>query len=238
MAFDLRRDPDKLLLLLVISDVVFVVLHTLHTYSGFFVGSWFSIGRERGFAESFQYLKEGWIVLMLLFLTLKQRILLYPAWCSLFAYVLADDFFGIHEQLGERLASHLGVLPMFGLRAVDFGELGVTAFAAVSLLGLIGVAHYRGDRDTRSFSRSLLALLVALGFFGVLGDMVHAMVMKHPIWDFVLEIIEDGGEMVVMSVIVWAVFHRWRSRWGADAERREDRVTVMGRPQSDARTRL
>jgi hypothetical protein len=101
MAFDLRRDPDKLLLLLVISDAAFVVLHALHTYSRFFVGGWFLIGRERGFAESFQYLKEGWIVLMLLFLTLKHPNLLYPAWCLLFAYVLADDFFGIHERLGE-----------------------------------------------------------------------------------------------------------------------------------------
>jgi hypothetical protein len=143
----------------------------------------------------------------------------------LFAYVLADDFFGIHERLGEGLAGHLGVLPMFGLRAVDFGELGVTAFAVVSLLGLIGVAHYRGDRDARSFSRSLLALLLALGFFGVLGDMVHAMVMKHPAWDFVLETIEDGGEMVAMSLIVWVVFHRWRSRWGAEEEQREDRTS-------------
>lgn len=211
IAFDLRRDPDKLLLLLICSDAVFVILHAFHTYSGFFTDPQFSITKDRGFAETFQYLKEGWIVLILFFLTFQQPNLLYPSWSLLFAYLLVDDLFLVHERLGERVAAHLGLLPMWGLRTQDFGELGVTAFFAATFLVVISLAYYRSDSDTRSFSRSLLAMLVALVFFGVLVDMVHVMV-KHRSWQFVLEITEDGGEMVVMSVIVWAVFHRWRSK--------------------------
>lgn len=211
IAFDLRRDPDKLLLLLISSDAVFLILHAFHRYSGFFTDPQFSIMKDRGFAETFQYLKEGWIVLMLFFLTFKQPNLLYPSWSLLFSYLLVDDLFLVHERLGERVAAHLELPPMWGLRARDFGELGVSAFFAATFLALIGLAYYRSDSDTRSFSRSLLAMLVALAFFGVLVDMVHVMV-KQRSWQFALEIIEDGGEMVVMSVIVWAVFHRWRSR--------------------------
>jgi surface polysaccharide O-acyltransferase-like enzyme len=94
---------------------------------------------------------------------------------------------------------------MFGLRAVDFGELAVTAFFASILFGVIGVAYYRSDHDARSFSRSMLLLLVALAVFGVVFDMVHVMI-KGPAWEFALEIVEDGGEMVVMSVIMRFVF--------------------------------
>jgi hypothetical protein len=31
--------------------------------------------------------------------------------------------------------------------------------------------------------------------------------------------------MVAISMIVWVVFHRWRSRWGAEEEQREDRTS-------------
>jgi hypothetical protein len=64
--FDFRynRESDKLLLLLISTDLLFVLLHIMHTHSPFFNHRYWNIAIDRGFAESFQYVKEFWIVLM------------------------------------------------------------------------------------------------------------------------------------------------------------------------------
>jgi hypothetical protein len=204
---------DTLLLKLFVgTDIVFMGLHVLHMYSGFFTDPQFSLTKERGFAETFQYLKEGWIATLLICLTRRTPNLLYPSWSLLFGYLLIDDLFEVHERLGTRIVSHFDLPPMFALRPQDFGELAVTASAAILFSALIGAGHYRGDTAARSFSRSLLGLLVLLVFFGVVFDMIHVMI-EHAVWTLALDIVEEGGEMVVMSVIVWFVsrsFHGHR----------------------------
>ncbi|MGH7412622.1 MAG: hypothetical protein ACREKJ_00275 [Candidatus Rokuibacteriota bacterium] len=209
-AVDLDRASDKLLLLCISTDFAFIVLHALHTYSGYFNDPQFSITRERGFGETFQYLKEGWIALMLLVLAVRASDVLYAGWSLLFGYLLIDDVFQLHERLGKTVSDRSGFLPMFQLRAQDFGELAVTAFFASILFVVIGVAHHRSDHEARAFSRSMLVLLVALAVFGVVFDMVQVM-FKNPTWDFAVGIIDDGGEMVVMSVIVRFVFQTWHA---------------------------
>lgn len=208
MAFDLDRDSDKLLLLCIITDVTLIVLHVLHAHSGFFTNPQFLITKDGGFGETFQYVKEGWLALMLLFLFVIAAEVVYAGWSLLFAYLLIDDLFQVHERLGWEISGYAGFLPRFGLRGDDFGELIVTAFFASILFGVIGLACYRSDQDARTFSRSMLLLLVALAIFGVVFDMVH-MMMKGPFWEFGLGVVEDGGEMVVMSVIVRFVFQAW-----------------------------
>lgn len=196
---------QTLLMLFVGTDIAFMALHLLHTYSGFFTDPQFSLTKERGFAETFQYLKEAWIATLLIRFTFRTPNLLYASWSLLFGYLLIDDLFEVHERLGARIAGHFGLPPMFALRPQDFGELAVTASAAVLFSVLIGVGHYRADPATRSFSRSLLGLLVLLVCFGVVVDMIHVMI-AHPVWTLALDIVEEGGEMIVMTVILWFVF--------------------------------
>jgi hypothetical protein len=200
------RDRDTFLLALFLgTDVVFMTLHVLHTSSGFFTDRQFSLAHERGFAETFQYLKEGWISVILLSFSLKTPNLLYLAWAGLFGYLLVDDLFQIHERLGFELGNHFGLPVMFSLRPQDLGELAVSGSAAAFFSVLIGVGHYRANPSARSISRSVLVLVLTLAFFGVVVDTIHAMV-SHPIGQLVLDIAEDGGEMLVMSVILWFVF--------------------------------
>ena len=45
-------------------------------------------------------------------------------------------------------------------------------------------------------------MVFILAFFGIFIDMVH---VAMPIGKLVFSIIEDGGEMIIMSVIVWRV---------------------------------
>ena len=169
----------------------------------------YSIQLERGFGETFQYLKEGWIALILVILAVRAGNGLYTCLVAVFAFLLVDDLFAAHSRAGEILGQALQLAPVLGLRARDMGELIVIGVAVVVLAIPIAVEFVRGDAQARSFWRSMVVLLVALAAFGVLFDAVHITLLSHPSWEAVLGTIEDGGEMIVMSLIFRLVFRAW-----------------------------
>ena len=58
----------------------------------------------------------------------------------------------------------------------------------------------------KKVTKDLLVLLLMIAFFGVFVDTVHSMVDLEWNLSFILVIIEDGGEMVAISLVVWYVF--------------------------------
>lgn len=73
----------------------------------------------------------------------------------------------------------------------------------VALLAILIPTHLRSNAEARSRSRRLLMLLIALAFFAVVVDMVHILASG---WTArILAVVEDGGELVVLSVIACAV---------------------------------
>lgn len=209
---DLGRDADKLLLLLLGTDAVLILLHVLHVYSGYFADLSYSIGIERGFGETFQYIKEGWIVLMLVILAVRMRGPLYACWAALFGLLLADDLFIVRERIGMGIGLELDLGPLFGLRPQDIGELIVIGVFAALLVVPVISAQLLAGADARAFGRSMVLLVVAFVAFGGVFDMIHASVLSHPSWASVLGTVEEGGEMMVMSLIVRFVFQTWHAR--------------------------
>lgn len=203
MVFDLEK--NKLLALLLLTDLVFILLHILYSYTGLLPSSLYSLARDRGYAEFFQYAKELWIAILLLVLALKQRQELYFSFSVLFFYFLFDDAFEFHERLGELLADWLSLQPAFGLRAVDFGELLIYTLFGLLFLVAFALSFYLSDHKARSIGTALLGLVLFLAIFGVFMDMIE-IVVSQPAAAGVLRIIEDGGEMLVMSLITWFVY--------------------------------
>jgi len=80
--------------------------------------------------------------------------------------------------------------------------------AALFLTSLI-LFYVRGSGAFKQVTRHLLLLLLTLAFFGIFVDMLHSAVkMAKMAWKvrYLLGVVEDGGEMVVMSFIAWYVF--------------------------------
>ncbi|MCF6252358.1 MAG: hypothetical protein L3J75_13985 [Methylococcaceae bacterium] len=202
IVFGLKKKSVRLLALLFLIDCIFVLLHgiyKLHLISN----PLFSIERELGYAEVFQYIKELSIMLLLLKLARNRKQIIFFAWSLLFLYFLLDDSFQIHENLGSFLAHYLEFQPMFYLRAQDFGELSVSMFFGVLLFSFIGGGYLFSDSKAKQVSKYLFILVMYLAFFGVFVDMLHiAIPWGKSIWG----LIEDAGEMVVMSIIVWYVY--------------------------------
>jgi len=219
------------LALLVATDALFIALHILNVV--FSLGPLWStrlqIDSERGMAETFQYVKTFWIAALLLSFAVRRRHSVFAAWAALFGYVLADDSLMLHERIGRRLAAVLEPSSAVGIPAQAAGEVVVLAIAGCALLGAITIGHRRADSSARQQSWALGQMLVALIIFGVGVDVVHAMVPGGSWFEKTLSVIEDGGEMVVISFIAAYAFSGFPGRPSAQtraSDRLDDRLDI------------
>lgn len=215
---NLGQKPIKLLIIFLATDVFFILLHiTYKTARWFDLGTTirndqFSIYYDLTLAESFQYVKEYWIILLFAWLIIRKRQHQHLGWALLFVYLLFDDMFSVHEGLATTALEKLGVLPfhvLFGeLRYQDFGELGVSVFFGVIFFSIIAVSYFRGDRDIRTTFHYLMGGLLIIVFFGVVNDSLNRVFAEdtNKILYEITRLIEDGGEMIGMSLMCWYVF--------------------------------
>ena len=196
----------RFFLLLFAADVLFVFLHFL-LLADSINHEILSLETDRGLAELYQYAKISAIVVLLLSVRMKTGWIGYSVWALLFLYLLVDDAFSVHEVLGEHIAISLSFAPALGLRDVDFGELVASGAVFVLFLAVLGWFYSSGSDDFKIASKRLFLFLLALAFFGVFVDMLHVALMRVD-WRvaFLLVVVEDGGELLVMSIIAWYVF--------------------------------
>ncbi|MFK5985624.1 MAG: hypothetical protein QM479_09375 [Pseudomonadota bacterium] len=191
----------NLLMLLLLTDAVFLCLH-FFLQNGLLVYDSFSLTKDAGFAEIIQYLKEFWIIALLMLMALKKKVLVYFFWSLLFIFILIDDSISLHELIGLEFTQYFDLSSSFGLRGRDSGELIIYAILAITLLPVLA-SYWFATKEDKLFSIILMVFLGFLGFFGIFLDILSN-VLAHGF----LSILEDFGEMVVMSFIFWFVYNR------------------------------
>lgn len=199
-----------LLLLLFGADALFILLDILAQLRGWPDPRW-SIESEGGFGERWQYLKEGSAGGLLLHLAMRGVVIhrrACLAWALLFIWILLDDALAVHESFGRRLMPQAPAIGEF---------LFLFTFGMLVLYGILRTSR-RAEASWRYWSRRLEAGLLAFAFFAVGVDLLHALV-RSPLWHPILGLVEDGGEMLCMSLMFWVVLCLWRSeRPGASAQ--------------------
>jgi len=204
--FNLEKRSNKLFILLILADLVFMLIHVLYTMDVVTNPLW-SIKKDFGYAERYQYIKEGWIVLLLFIMAIKRSHIIYLTWSTLFMYLLLDDSLRIHERMGSYLFIYFKLQPAFNLRGQDFGELGVSMLFGSLLFLFIGCAYLFCDTVAKQISKHLFILVLALAFCGVFVDTFHRAIPFGPFGKSIRVLVEDGGEMLIMSIIVVYVFN-------------------------------
>lgn len=150
---------------------------------------------DDGYPEMWGYAKEALIVLLLGGTQALRRQPVYRALALLFAVVLTDDAFAVHEALGGALAAATGIV-------ASTGEL--LAWAALGLVPMLAVAaaYRRSDRHSRADAEAVLAGFALLIFFAVGMDEVHSFVHRHVEgFQTLLTLAEDGGELLTLTLL-------------------------------------
>lgn len=196
-----------LLSLLLLADVVFIAIHALHVWTPWFPAYSLSIEADRGFAELFQYAKMTGLVACLAYQFHVSRGWTFAGWAAFFAFLLLDDAFFIHERAGARVAASLGFPEAFGLRPADFGEITIAAVLGLCAVFMAWLAMRRAGAASWRASQDILCLLGLLGVFAVGFDALHTVAyFSAPAFAPLFALIEDGGEMLVMSALAVYAF--------------------------------
>ena len=124
----------------------------------------------------------------------------------MFTYFLFDDALLLHQNIGDHISNifnayfnnNLG----FGPR---FFELAFLAIVGIILLAIVAWAYFHGPWTFRKISIDILLFIAALVFFGLIVDLAETAKLG-PAVIFGLGFVEDGGELVVDSLILWYVF--------------------------------
>ncbi len=208
LLLEIKEKNFKLLILLFLTDLIFILIHMAHQLDlfGMLSKDLLSLSVDKSYAEVYQYIKEYWIILLLVFIGIKKKSKLYFMWALLFFYFLLDDSLQIHEILGQYSAIQFNIQDKLSLRAEDFGELVVSLFAGILLFSIIGAFHYKSSTIEKKISKSLFFLVLILILFGIGIDMIDSMI-PTTFWKAIFALIEDGGEMVVMSIILEYVYN-------------------------------
>jgi hypothetical protein len=205
-----NTEPSAALLflgLLLSADLFYIIFHLIYQYTPFLTKYvLISLEEDRGYPEIFQYMKEFWVAGILAFIGYKTRKKFFYTWSLLFLYLLMDDAISIHEKLGSAIADYFTFPSAFNLRPEDFGELLVSVFFGSFFLFLIGTYSVAISPAYKRLSIDLALLIGVLVVFGVGIDLFHIMVDGIP-GSSMLIVVEDGGEMVVLSLIGWYAFN-------------------------------
>lgn len=200
------RRHMPLLLLLLAGDVALMGLHVYNHFAAGEKNLMLAITVDASYGEAYQYLKELWAALLLVVLAWSTRQAVYLLWAALFVYLLADDALRFHELAGIGLAAQLGLGDAFGLRADDLGELiflgGVAGLIALGFL----VGYPRSSADAKEASKTFVALLGLIAFFAVAVDMLHSLLRDTGLLGSFVGMLEDGGEMLAVSLAFWYVY--------------------------------
>jgi len=209
-----QRRTNQILILLISLDLLLIFTHVLLIYLIYIriqfdwsLADLFMINNDNGYPEMFQYFKYFIVILILIYFILKKQGIGYIAWLLLFILLLLDDAFRFHESFGTWAVAKFNYSPMFGLRAHDLGELTYVAFFGSILLFFLVFGYLKGNEKYRKINIDLGLLFALFLFFGVAMDMIDQLVEYNRYSHLILILIEDGGEMITLSFIVWYFFY-------------------------------
>ncbi len=134
----------------------------------------------------------------------------------IFAFLLLDDSLELHEQLGTLVKDGFGYAPAFGLRGDDLGELTIWAIWGSASLAVFALGYWRSSPAGRRIGHIFILGIAGLAIFGIVVDMLS--VLAHDVGEgllnhvvrYLLTNLEDGGELVVASLLLAFAFATWR----------------------------
>lgn len=164
----------------------------------------YALAADDSIGELVQYFKWFAVSVLFVIITIKRSSSSFIAWAILFLYLLLDDSLSIHENVGGYLVSNISFGLPGGLRMQDIGELIVSGIVGSILLVIFMFAYKKSNDFFKITTHNMFFLFLALVFFGVFFDVFAVMTYSgNATAAFLFDVIEDGGEMIVGSFMLW-----------------------------------
>lgn len=171
-------------------DIFFISAYLLHEFyvSSYndgvpLLGPGWDISRGRPYAETLGYLKFVLILILLIGIPRVWNRRVYLACAVIFAFVLAEDAWHIHDVFDFHPAAVFDLV------------------ASTPLIAAAAIAAFRSPKEDCRNGFLMLAALVMLMLFAIVGDAAR-MVGRGDLRKVhvLLYVIEDGGEQIILSL--------------------------------------
>lgn len=196
-------------------DLSFIAFHLILALARYFglmpielpdVLKYFSIINDRGLPEFFNNLKTLLAAIFLFATWARSRQAVYLCWALVFLTAVLDDGFLIHERVGE--AIYRGFFSgCLGSGWIFLGQLVMGAAYALIFGTALLVAHASAEDHHAANSYVILLVLLVVVFFAFFVDGLHGLLralqpgLGHtPVFQGLFNVLEDGGEMISLSV--------------------------------------
>lgn len=200
-------------------DAILILLHMMLgalSMAGIIAGvpDSLRIDRDWSLGETLNYGK--WIALAVLALLMfwRQGHVIFLAIAILVAVALLDDSLQLHERLGPRLAR--AIAPGLEL-SQSVAEMIFMAVEGAIAGGPLILGWLKASPAVRRQVVPLLFLGAGAAFCASIVDFLHAQVASHVFVESVFGVIEDGGEMIFLSLMVSYAAALCRSLWAVPA---------------------
>jgi hypothetical protein len=192
---------------LLLSDALMVQLHLLYVRTIqeqptplLLDNPIFSLSRDRGVAESVEYLKSAVTIGMFLMVARLGGGKLFTALAAIHGWLLADNMLRLHEHLGEIVGRIVAPNGALGLPSYDIGQPLAVGAVGAGLTYLLWRGWRTSNRQQRLWAGALFCTAAAVLVFGVFVDALHASVLRPMFSETTWLLAEDGGETVVLSL--------------------------------------
>ncbi len=158
---------------------------------------------DRGVGENWLDLKLllGAVILLSLDFVRRERIL--ATWAVIFLLLVVDDRMQIHERFGGQLAETLSLPDVLGFPAKHLGEVVAAGVLGLGVLAALVLSWSRSSDRARAGGIAIGLSFAVLAGFGVFIDILPN---AAPRWNGMFAVVEDGGEVLAGSLIVFATF--------------------------------
>ena len=201
----------KILAFFVMVDLAFIGLFVARDflldtpYGGFLRSEMWTIEEDRGYPEIYQYIKILLTVVLFCLIYFRRQNIAYLTWLPILLFVLFDDALQLHETFGTFLLTNFELPTVLGVSGVLYAEALLWLAVGLPLVGVVAYGYLRNP-STRTLSRRMASIFLGLALFAGVLDGLHTFVERSGYTSGyargVTATIEDGGEMLVLSVMV------------------------------------
>ena len=194
---------------LLVVDALLIGVHFIFVFGG--VGDYFDMSLAASGSYSERVLQGKWLVLAVMIIAL---VALWRSWrplpfAMLAIYFWVGDMTDLPVHLGRWFRSTVGGVfneeQLLGIPTIEILSTSVHLVIFALFFGPALIAWRTAAARELRFMRSMSLAIIALGVFGIAFDVASASLLPQTLKNMFGDLIEDGGELVIGSFMLWIV---------------------------------